>query len=207
MFSRPSGSKWEVRKLAEVAEFFGANLNAVKQWATMPAWPGTPEHYALDKIARWLRNEGPDRPANRRARGDLSPEVTESPATERWRAARARREERKDAEEAKQVIRVDVFRTSVTAAMAEIRSFAERQIRQTGERAADDWACTISKVEQAIRHAVSLPDDRSEANDLDRESSQAAAANPAKRVGRKKRKTAKSRAPRKSAVPTRKTSR
>ena len=131
----------------------------------MKNWPGRDGHYPLDLIAQWLRSEGPDRPANRRNRADLAEDPDDklmagptSPAMERWRMARADREERRNAEEARQLVRVDVFRASMLAAFAELRKFAERQIKIHGADTEQEWNEAVERFQVALKELTENAD-------------------------------------------------
>ena len=50
--------RWSASTLGEVAEFFGAALQTVKQWRTeSPPMPGVPGNYPLAEITRWRRDK------------------------------------------------------------------------------------------------------------------------------------------------------
>lgn len=50
--------RWSASTLGEVAEFFGAALQTVKQWRTeSPPMPGVPGNYPLPEITRWRRDK------------------------------------------------------------------------------------------------------------------------------------------------------
>lgn len=50
--------RWHVATLGDVAEFFGAALQTVKQWRMeSPPMPGVPGNYPLPEITKWRRDK------------------------------------------------------------------------------------------------------------------------------------------------------
>ena len=50
--------RWHVATLGDVAEFFGAALQTVKQWRMeAPPMPGVPGNYPLPEITKWRRDK------------------------------------------------------------------------------------------------------------------------------------------------------
>jgi phage terminase Nu1 subunit (DNA packaging protein) len=82
---------WTADTQSEVAEFFDVSVDTVKNWAKQ-RMPGKPRAYRLDKIAIWLRTEGPGSKAIRLADDPLLAEG-DSPALERYRLAKAKHAE------------------------------------------------------------------------------------------------------------------
>lgn len=82
-----------------------------------------------------------------------------SPALERQREARAKLLEWDLAERKKQLMSVDLFRTATLAAFANVRAFAERQIKAHGNGTADDWAETIERFERTLDDALGVTSD------------------------------------------------
>jgi hypothetical protein len=53
-----SHDKWTASTLGDVAEFFGAALQTVKQWRMeSPPMPGIPGNYPLPEITKWRRDK------------------------------------------------------------------------------------------------------------------------------------------------------
>jgi transcriptional regulator with XRE-family HTH domain len=78
---------WTADTQTEVAEFFGVSIDTVKNWAKQKM-PGSPRSYRLDKIAIWLRTEGP---GSSRIKGEDDPLMDgDSPGLERYRMAKAK---------------------------------------------------------------------------------------------------------------------
>lgn len=82
---------WTADSQLEVAEFFGVSIDTVKSW-TRKNMPGAPKAYRLDKIAQWLRTEGPGSSRIQASDDPLLGEG-ESPALERYRLAKAQHAE------------------------------------------------------------------------------------------------------------------
>jgi phage terminase Nu1 subunit (DNA packaging protein) len=83
---------WTAETQSEVAEFFDVSIDTVKNWAKQKM-PGRPKEYRLDRIAVWLRTEGPGSKALKIATDDPLLAEGDSPALERYRLAKAKHAE------------------------------------------------------------------------------------------------------------------
>ena len=69
------GSRWVVKTLSEVAEFFGLSVQTVKQWSQeSPPMPGERNHWSIKEIVRWrtdIRNGRPGNSSSKKIDDDL----------------------------------------------------------------------------------------------------------------------------------------
>ena len=77
-----------------------------------------------------------------------------SPALERQRVARAKLLEWELAENEKQLVSVELFRRVMSEAFAEVRKFAERQIKEHGNGTAADWKMVVERFGRLIEGAL-----------------------------------------------------
>lgn len=99
--------------------------------------------------------------------------VSDSPALERQRMARARLLEYELAERCRELISVELFQRAVGAAFLPLRKFAEEQITEHGNGTADAWADAVEEFSQEIQRVIGQP------VDTDREDEPAEAPKPA----------------------------
>jgi hypothetical protein len=69
------GSRWVVKTLSEVAEFFGLSVQTVKQWSQeSPPMPGQRSRWSIKEIVRWrtdIRNGRSSSPSSKKIDDDL----------------------------------------------------------------------------------------------------------------------------------------
>ena len=124
---------WHANTQAEVADVFGQSVRTIQSWATA-GMPGKSGRYPLGKIARWLRTQGPWR-AKMLAGDDLLMQGDDSPALERFRAARASQEELKLAEMDGSLCNVEYLNSICEMYFRRFAKTAEALRKQFGEEA------------------------------------------------------------------------
>jgi hypothetical protein len=69
------GSRWIVKTLSDVAEFFGLSVQTVKQWSQeSPPMPGQRNRWSIKEIVRWrtdIRNGRSSSPSSKKIDDDL----------------------------------------------------------------------------------------------------------------------------------------
>jgi len=147
---------WTADTQGEVAEFFGVSVDTVKNWAKQ-RMPGKPRAYRLDKIAIWLRTEGP---GSSRIKNEDDPLLAEgdSPALERYRLAKAKHAEL-DLESRKgELIDREKARDILGRWAVLIRRLGERLVRRCGNEAGQMLNETLDECQLIVKE--SLDDDR-----------------------------------------------
>lgn len=143
---------------AAVGWFFGVSVDTVKAWVAQ-GMPAEPRRYCLGAIVRWLRSRGPWRQRVCRTPDDLLENAAvSSPALDRYRNARAEREElelqlRKD-----QVVELEAFYAWYTVEVAvPIRKSLERLQREHGKEALKIVLAGIERSEEAVEARKAKP--------------------------------------------------
>jgi len=85
--------------------------------------------------------------------------VSDSPALERQRMARARLLEYELAERCGELISVELLRRTMEAAFLPLRKFAEQQIKEHGNGTADAWTDAVEEFGQEIARVTRNPID------------------------------------------------
>lgn len=152
-------SDFYVTTRAAVGAFFGVGVDTVKSWIAQ-GMPTKPRRYCLGAIVRWLRSKGPWRQRVCTMTDDavlLDASVT-SPALERYRNARAEREElelrlRKD-----QSVELEAFFAWYKNEVAgPIRKSLERLQREHGKEAADIVLAGVERADDAVEARKAKP--------------------------------------------------
>lgn len=152
-----------VETQADIAGFFGVSTHTVDAWRrTAPvALPGTRGAYDLKACFDWWLIHGPGRRGKGRppkGAGDeydpLMDVQDDTPALERWRLARAQSAELDLAERQHQIVSVESFQRMVDAAFVPLRRFAEEQIKEYGNGAADAWMEAVDEFRQEIESVI-----------------------------------------------------
>lgn len=116
---------WVVGSLALVAEFFGRSVDTVKGDWRSNGMPGEPKTWDLREILRWRDDRRETRAAARAA------DETTIDAERRRAIAAANREERRDRQEAGELVEVDAVRRLFIQHVHEARSILEQIPDQT----------------------------------------------------------------------------
>jgi len=85
---------------------------------------------------------------------DLPPGPSDSPAMERWRAARADWAELDLAERRGQVVSVQLIQEAIKEAFVPLRRFAEQQIKEHGNGTADAWAEAVDLFSKELEGVI-----------------------------------------------------
>jgi transcriptional regulator with XRE-family HTH domain len=146
---------WTVETQNEVAQFFGVSIDTIKNWAKQQM-PGTPKAYRLDKIAIWLRTEGP---GSSKFKED-DPLLTEgdSPGLERYRMAKAKLAELDLESRKNQLIDREKARDIFGRWATLIRRMGERLSKRWGNEAANMVNETLDECRLIVEESL---DDRS----------------------------------------------
>lgn len=85
--------------------------------------------------------------------------VSDSPALERQRIARARLLEYELAERRRELISVELLQRATEAAFLPLRKFAEEQIREHGNGTADAWTDAVEEFSRELENVVGIASD------------------------------------------------
>lgn len=148
--------RWIADGQAEVAEFFGVGPDAVKNWAQQ-GMPGTRGSYPLNRIAVWLRTEGPKSKLIQAAEDPLLAEG-DSPGLERYRMAKAKLAELDLESRKNQLIDREKARDIFGRWATLIRRMGERLSKRWGNEAANMVNETLDECRLIVEESL---DDRS----------------------------------------------
>lgn len=131
MIGKPKKTKWTAKNLAQVAEFFERSQQCINQWRSR-GMPGRPGAYDLQEVLHWAISHG--LLVERVGGEDLGD--GDSPALERYRAARAQLAELELERQKKTLVPRDAMRNGLSRFAHHLRQLAERMGKRHGPEAA-----------------------------------------------------------------------
>lgn len=131
MIGKSAKTIWAAKNLAQVAEFFDRSPQCIHQWRSR-GMPGRPGSYDLREVLRWALMRG--LLVDRGAADDLG--AGDSPALERYRAARAQLAELELERQKKSLVPRDAIRNGLSRFAHQLRQLAERMGKRHGPEAA-----------------------------------------------------------------------
>lgn len=129
--------KFVVKTQIDVGKLLGVSTESVKRWCSIGCPGETGRYEVVPAIVQWLRTEGPWKP-KKASDEEIDPLLSSdvpTPALERYRTARAKREELAYEKECRTVLPVEEVRESFAGAAGHLRKLGESLAKQFGPAA------------------------------------------------------------------------